>query len=118
MLDSNEPREPSKTRKRFNEVLVPSSFSKFGMTVGWSSTLGQQAPKCGCITQGWPSWAFGAHARGWQVVLLVIKGDFWAKSVRDAFPAARILVYESGLDLKSFAIKINVWFSDIDPPVC
>lgn len=115
-MDSKEVNEPVRSRKHSNEGLVPSRFSKFGMMAGCSSSVFQDAPNCGFLTYGWPSWACGARARGWKIVLFMVKMNHWVKIIQDAFPSARILMYESGLELSSLPIKINAWFSDIEPP--
>jgi hypothetical protein len=106
--------KPVSGRKRSSEVLLAVPFAKYGMTVGCLSINAQGVQHCGVLASGWPSWAFGAKARGWIVEVIIVKENH--EIVQDLFPDSMVILHETGLILPELLCKINIWFSDIDPP--
>jgi hypothetical protein len=84
------------------------------MTVGCLSVNAQEARHCGVLASGWPSWAFGAQARGWIIDAIILKDNY--RIIQQLFPGAVVILFEAGLTLSGPLSKINIWFSDIDPP--
>lgn len=84
------------------------------MTVGCLSVNAQEACQCGILASGWPSWAFGAKARGWIIEVIILKDNY--RIIQQLFPDSVVILFEAGLTLSGILSKINTWFSDIDPP--
>jgi hypothetical protein len=71
---------------------------------------------CGIIATGWPTWAFAARDKGWQVVVVITKSNEWHKHIKMMFPGTPIVSYDECENRMAIATKIQVWFSDVDPP--
>jgi hypothetical protein len=84
--------------------------------VGCLTISSEEGWQGGILASGWPSWAFGAKARGWIIDIIIIKDIEILTILQKHFPASMILLYETGLTLADPFNKINIWFSDIDLP--
>jgi hypothetical protein len=90
-------------------------YSKYGIVNGqvhWSKLELQ----CAIISSGWPSWALGVTARGWQIKIMIIKDNCWYSVICKLFPNILILRYEECNKCVGLGIQVQVWFSDVDPP--
>ncbi len=108
--------DASPGRKRSFETLLQASYAKYGVTAGVVQVIEGVVLSCGVICRGWPSWAFGAALRGWEVSFLLVKDSDWVKELAGWFPRASMHVYKKEFKLPIQFTKLNYWFSDSDPP--
>jgi hypothetical protein len=108
----------SQGRKRTFEEVSVADYSKYGVTKGVMVQGTEVKPLCGIICKGWPSWAFGATLRGWNVNIIIMKESVWSKRIKIWFANALVVDPSQCANYLHCLTKIDAWFSDIDPPRC
>jgi hypothetical protein len=101
--------------KRSFNTMVAAEYSKHGVIEGLMVTE-SCGVSCGVVCGGWPSWALAAKTRNWSIKIIVIKNNLWISEIRSLFPDACILEYTEFEPWLGLGLKVQVWFSDIDPP--
>lgn len=102
-------------RKRAYETLMETHYAQYGVTNGvLKSTGGQRS--CGFLCKGWPSWMIAAQARGWFIMILIIKENLWLKEIKDWFPETQVMTYNNQTTLCALGLGVDIWFCDTDPP--
>ena len=93
-----------------------SAYALYGITEGIMVNDCDVLLNCGVISDGWPSWGFGAEARGLNVSVIVIKNNEWEGLIRRWFPKAAIMVYDEEFQWNPAMSLVQVWMSDINLP--
>ncbi len=102
-------------RKRSFEILMEAEYAKYGVTDGVMLTKGERL-NCGVLCKGWPGWCMTAQARGWNIIVIVLKDCLWEQEIRRWFPSANVVKYEACEPWHVTSSPIDVWYSDVDPP--
>jgi hypothetical protein len=57
-------------KKRRVQELRAVPYAKYGMAAGVVKNI-EGVTRCGVMCDGWPTWAIGAHRRGYQLVVIL-----------------------------------------------
>jgi hypothetical protein len=103
--------------KRSFEQVLTSDVSLFGETSGMLRIQKDRVVDCGIICGGWPSFAFGAIARGWNLQFICLKNNKWSNYFHLWFPNSVILNIDNKFNSSILrqGMSLCLWFSDIDP---
>jgi hypothetical protein len=102
--------------KRSFEQVIASDVSLFGETSGILRVQQDRVVDCGVVCGGWPSFAFGAVARGWNLKFICLKNNEWSNYIHLWFPNSVVLNIDNNFNSSILQQGVAVWFSDIDPP--
>jgi hypothetical protein len=74
--------------------------------------------RCGVMCDGWPTWAIGAHRRGYQLVVILMRSENWLNRVKSLFPGVQVVLATTGEAWKDWAVsyEVDCWLSDLEPP--
>jgi len=102
--------------KRSFEAVLASEVSLFGETSGVLQIQHGCEVDCGVICSGWPTFVFGAVARGWNVQFICLKNNEWSDLINNWFPNSTVLIVDDNFNPSIVQQGVSIWFSDIDPP--
>jgi hypothetical protein len=105
-----------RSRKRVFESVSDADHSQYGVTSGWMLENNTANFDCGCISSGWPIWAFSLASRGWRVKCILAKDTVWIGCLKNWFEGVENISLGSSFRLSDMYSKIRFWFSDIDIP--
>jgi hypothetical protein len=80
------------------EVQGEEPYAKYGVT-SLCIPLADCQWSCYVFSKGWPSWFWGAIARGFSVKRVILSTLFWKSTVLNYSPSTEVLVWNSDLDL-------------------
>jgi hypothetical protein len=95
--------------------MCDSDFALYGVTNGIMQFDSSVVVTCGVICSGWPSWAIGAEARGFNVTYVLTKTNVWSNNIKTWFPKAKVIDTDS-VDWTVADHNKTIWLSDVDPP--
>jgi hypothetical protein len=98
------------------EEVSNADHSQYGVTSGWLLDDDSGILDCGCISYGWPAWAFSASSRGWRVKCILVKDTVWVDFLNTWFKGAEVTALSPNFRLSDMHAKIRFWFSDMDIP--
>ncbi len=107
--DASPPKELVSVLKRPFEQMIESDFALYGKTAGILQLEPAATIVCGVVCGGWPSWAMGAKARGFNVKYIITKTNVWTNYIKGWFPKADIIEYTDSFDWQLLESNVNLW---------
>jgi len=104
--------------KRSYEEVRESDVSLFGEISGVLHLDLTRRIDCGMVCGGWPTFAFAAVARGWNIKFICLKNNEWSAYFPLWFRTSIIIDIDAFANPAIIQQGVTIWFSDIDPPRC
>ena len=96
-------------------------YAKYGVVEGSMLVRGRgPSNTCMVVSKGWPSWAFGAMGVGLDLRYILLLSGEWEETLARMYP--EVVVINCGASNEGCGVrmveldKVDVCFSDVDPP--